>query len=179
MLHLLQTIRRRSQDPDPGNRQESAHGLCVMKSPLDGYGCFATVRFPKNSAIAEYAGERITHSEAMRRMRGHDGNGISELDADCYIDANVKGNNTRYINHSCEPNAEAIIIDGFMIISALQDIMPGEEITVDYLNSFADDRSVCRCRTSSCRQRTVKKRCLECLGRTQKQQVPLRRFPER
>jgi SET domain-containing protein len=51
-------------------------------------------------------------------------------------------NDTQYINHSCEPNANAFSIDGFIIIFALRDTLPGEEITVDYLNSFAEDQSV-------------------------------------
>jgi uncharacterized protein len=135
------------------SRERLAHGLSVMRSRLDGYGCFATVRFPKGSAIAEYAGERITCREAMHRMRGPGGKCISELDPDCYIDGTVNGNGTQYINHSCEPNADAFIIDGFIILFALQEILPGEEITVDYLNSFEEDRSVCHCRTASCRQR--------------------------
>ena len=71
-----------------------SHGLSVMKSPLEGFGCFATIHFPKNSPIAEYAGERITRREAMRRMRGPGGKRISELDADCYIDGSVEGNGT-------------------------------------------------------------------------------------
>lgn len=129
-------------------------GVSIMKSTLNGLGCFATVRFLKDSAIAEYAGERITHVEAMLRMRGPHGECISELDADCYIDGSVNGNDTQYINHSCEPNADVFIVDGIMIIFALRDIPPGEEITVDYLNSFEEDQSLCRCRTASCRQRT-------------------------
>jgi len=138
-------------------REKLARGLSVMKSPLDGFGCFATVRFPKDTAIAEYAGERITHREAMRRMRGPGGKRISELVADCYIDGSVDGNDTQYINHSCEPNADAFIVDGFMIVFALQEILPGEEITVDYLNSFEEDRTVCQCHTASCRQRIDQK----------------------
>ena len=77
---------------------------------------------------------------------------ISELDADLYVDGSVDGNDTKYINHSCEPNADVFIIEGLMIVFALQEIVPGEEITVDYLNSFAEDLSVCQCRTSSCRR---------------------------
>lgn len=127
--------------------------MSVLKSPLDGVGCFANIRFLKNSPIAEYAGERITRSEAMWRMREAAGKRISELDADCYIDGGIGGNDTQYINHSCEPNADVIIINGFIIVFALQDILPGEEITVDYLNSFEQDLSVCKCRTPSCRQR--------------------------
>jgi uncharacterized protein len=126
--------------------------LSVKKSRLHGFGCFATVHIPKNCAIGEYAGQRITRTEAMRRMRRPGVKRISELDADLYIDGSVAGNDTKYINHSCEPNADVFIIDGLMIIFALQEIVPGEEITVDYLNSFEEDRTVCKCRTASCRR---------------------------
>jgi SET domain-containing protein len=44
-------------------------------------------------------------------------------------------------------------MDGFMILFALKEILPGEEITVDYLNSFEEDRTVCYCGAASCRQR--------------------------
>jgi SET domain-containing protein len=131
-------------------------GLSVMKSPIHGLGCFATARFPKNSAIAEYAGERITRTEAMQRMSRFGVKRISELDADLYIDGSVEGNDSQYINHSCEPNADVFIIDSFMIVFALREIVPGEEITVDYLNSFEQDRTVCQCGAASCRQRINK-----------------------
>jgi uncharacterized protein len=130
--------------------------LSVMKSPIHGFGCFATARFPKNSAIAEYAGERIARTEAMRRMSRFGVKRISELDADLYIDGSVDGNDSQHINHSCEPNADVFIIDGFMIVFALREIVPGEEITVDYLNSFEEDRTVCQCGAASCRQRISK-----------------------
>jgi SET domain-containing protein len=123
-----------------------------MKSSIHGFGCFATIRFPKGSTIAEYAGERISYQEAMRRMRRHDGKRISELDSDCYIDGSVNGNDTQYINHSCEPNADAFIIDANIILFALKEILPGEEITIDYLNSFEEDRTICNCGADSCRQ---------------------------
>jgi uncharacterized protein len=137
--------------------QKSAHRLSVMKSPLHGFGCFATVRFPKGSSIAEYAGERITYKEAMHRMRRRGGKHISELHADCYIDGSVNGNDTQFINHSCEPNTDAFIVDGFMILFALKEIVPGEEITVDYLNSFEHDRTVCHCGAASCRQKLIRR----------------------
>ena len=135
-----------------GDGERLAIGLSVMKSRLHGFGCFATVHIPKNCAIAEYAGERITRTEAMRRMRRPGVKRISELDADLYVDGSVDGNDTKYINHSCEPNADVFIIDGLVIVFALQEIVPGEEITVDYLNSFEEDRTVCQCRTASCRR---------------------------
>ena len=128
-----------------------------MKSSLEGLGCFATVLFRHNSLIAEYKGEIINYAEAVRRMREGGGRRISELGGNRYIDGGVDGNETQYINHSCEPNADARITNGFMIIFALREIMPGEEITVDYLNSFAEDRTICQCRTPSCRQSIAEK----------------------
>ena len=125
--------------------------LSIMKSPLGGLGCFAKVTFPETSRIAIYAGERITRAEAKQRMKELNGKRISQLDPECYVDGNVDGNETKYINHSCEPNADAHTIDGLIVVYALRTILPGEEITVDYLNSFDEDRTVCQCRTASCR----------------------------
>ena len=155
MLQLLKTAR--PSNSGPVEKPQAMCGLSVRKSPLGGLGCFATVHFPKDSAIAEYAGERITHAEAVRRFTGTSGKQISQLDADYYIDGSVGGNDTKYINHSCEPNADAMVIDRIMIVFALREILPGEEITADYLNSFDHDQTICQCRTASCRkqQRTA------------------------
>jgi len=155
MLQLIQTVHRRKQTiPGEGKTSRS---LSVTKSPLHGLGCFATVRFLKGSRIAEYAGEKISRKEAMRRMKRPNGKRISELEAEWYIDGSVDGNQTQYINHSCHPNADAFVIGGSLFIFALREIAPGEEITVDYLNSFEQDQSVCQCRTASCRQRIIQK----------------------
>src|SRR6267142_6414779 len=143
---------QKSHDPILSREVKMSRGLRVMKSPIDRLGCFAIVRFPKEGVIAEDVGERINHLEAERRMRRSERTRISELDDDCYIDGSVGGNVTQYINHSCEPNANVRVVDGFMIIFPLREIAPGEEITIDYLNSFAEDRSVCRCRSASCKE---------------------------
>ena len=149
MLQLVQSARRRHRYPV--EEPQLMRGLLVMRSALGGLGCFATVHFPKDSPIAAYAGERITHAEAMWRMRGESGKQISQLDTGHYIDGSVGGNETQYINHSCEPNANALVMDRFMIVFALREILPGEEVTVDYLNSFDHDLTLCQCRTASCR----------------------------
>lgn len=155
MLQLVQTARRRHTCPV--EKSQVMSGLAVRRSVLGGLGCFATLHFPKDSAIAEYAGERITDVEAMKRLARTTGKHISQLDTDHYIDGSVGGNETQYINHSCEPNADVLVIDGLMIVFALREILPGEEVTVDYLNSFDHDQTLCQCRAASCRkhQRTA------------------------
>jgi len=155
MLQLIKTVYRR-KETIPGEGKTS-HSLFVTKSPLHGLGCFATVRFLKGDRIAEYAGEKINRKDAMRRMKRPNGKRISEVEAEWYIDGSVDGNETQYINHSCDPNADAFVIGGSLFIFALREIAPGEEITVDYLNSFEQDQSVCQCRTASCRQRNIQK----------------------
>ena len=156
MLQLLNTVQERDHRPIFREWEKSC-SLSIEKSPLHGLGCFATVRFLKGNRIAEYAGEKISRKEAMRRMKRANGKRISELEAEWYIDGSLGGNQTQYINHSCDPNADAFVIGGSLFIFALREIAPGEEITVDYLNSFEEDQSVCQCRTASCRQRIIQK----------------------
>jgi len=153
MLQLIKTVYLRKQTIL--GEGKTSRSLLVTKSPLHGLGCFATVPFLKGHLIAEYAGEKISRKEAMRRMKRPDGKRISELEAEWYIDGRVAGNQTQYINHSCDPNADAFVVAGSLLIFALREITSGEEITVDYLNSFAHDQSVCQCRTVPCRQRMV------------------------
>jgi hypothetical protein len=38
-----------------------------------------------------------------------------------------------------------------LLIFALRDIAPGEEITVDYVSSYHSDRKRCRCHSAHCR----------------------------
>jgi len=155
MPQRTKTLHRRKQTVSRGRKK--SRSLSIQKSPLHGLGCFATVRFLTGNRIAKYDGEKISRNEAMRRINRPDGKRISELEAEWYIDGSVHGNRTQYINHSCDPNADAFVIGGSLVIFALREIAPGEEITVDYLNSFEQDQSVCQCRTASCRQRIIQK----------------------
>lgn len=130
--------------------QKAAFRLTVRKSRIDGKGCFAAVRIAMGSRIAQYAGERITHWEAEQR-RGCGKNRICAVDTEWCIDGSVGGNGTEYINHSCEPNCRSIVAGGEIAVFALRDIAPGEEITVDYLDSDDFARAPCRCQSANCR----------------------------
>lgn len=56
-----------------------------------------------------------------------------------------------YVNHSCEPN---VGIRGNIVLVAMADIAPGDEICFDYAMSDSDDYDefVCACGTPSCRR---------------------------
>jgi SET domain-containing protein len=134
-------------------RVEYAAGLTVKKSSIDGRGCFATTRFLKGRKIAEYVGERISLPEISRRLRGQRRIHICGLDSTWAIDGRQGGNGTQFINHSCQPNCSIRIIRGRILFFALRDIQPGEEILLDYEDSYHSDRKSCQCGASACRGR--------------------------
>ena len=77
------------------------------------------------------------------------------LNDDMVIDAGVKGNFARFINHSCEPNCTTIrwVVHGEdrIGIFALRDIADDEEITIDYSWSPSQvGDQPCYCGTQSC-----------------------------
>lgn len=132
-------------------KQKVADGLRVGPSTIDGKGCFATIFFPKGRKIAELTGERIARSEAARRMRGRRRLRICAIDSYWGIDGSVGGNGTQYVNHSCQPNSYVRILYGHILFFALRDIHPGEEITLDYVESYHGNDKRCRCQAPHCR----------------------------
>ena len=90
----------------------------------------------KGTKIIEYVGERISQKEADRRyddasMKRHH-TFLFALDNGKVIDAAVGGNDARFINHSCDPNCQAIETRSRIFIEALRDIAKGEELFYDY-----------------------------------------------
>lgn len=74
------------------------------------------------------------------------------------IDAGVGGNESRWINHSCEPNCEPREQRGRIYIHALRKIEQGEELLYDYNLEPADRRTKaleklfgCNCGAPTCR----------------------------
>ncbi|WP_375760748.1 SET domain-containing protein [Corallococcus exercitus] len=134
----------------------------LRQSPIQGMGAFATRRIRKGARIIEYIGERITQAEADVRyddesMERHH-TFLFNLDDDTVLDAGTLHNESRYINHSCEPNCQSLIDKGHIHIYALRTIEPGEELTYDYayertpeMDADAESLYVCRCGTPSCR----------------------------
>ena len=132
----------------------------VRASSIQGFGAFATQRIPCGTRIIEYVGERISPKEADARY-AEDGAGpvlLFVVDKRTVIDAGVSGNEARFINHSCEPNCEAVIDSRHIYIEALRTISPGEELSYDYnlTRDQQDDSQTevdysCHCGADTCR----------------------------
>jgi SET domain-containing protein len=130
-----------------------APGIKIGPSAIDGLGCFAAARFAKGRKIAEYIGEKISRREIARRIRGRRRIHICGINSYWSIDGSVGGNGSQYINHSCEPNCYIKVIHGHILFFALRDIISGEEILLDYQDSYHSDRKQCRCGAPNCRRR--------------------------
>ena len=108
----------------------------VRKSPVHGNGVFALRPIGAGDRIIEYRGERISWDEATNRAAERGGpinhTFYFSLADGRVIDGGRRGNDARWINHSCAPNCETEEIQGRVWIKALRDLQPGEELFYDY-----------------------------------------------
>ncbi len=124
-------------------------------------------RIRRGTRIIEYTGEIITDEEADRRYddetmdRHH--TFLFAVDVNHVIDGARRGNDARYINHSCDPNCEAVIEENRVYIDALRTIQPGEELLYDYQyerdgepEESWDRLYACECGAAKCRGTILK-----------------------
>ncbi|MCA1612621.1 MAG: SET domain-containing protein-lysine N-methyltransferase [Acidobacteria bacterium] len=129
--------------------------LTVKKSGIYGKGCFALAHFTARKKIATYAGELVKGSrkiEARLRRQQEVAIKIIRIDENTAVDGAVGGNETAYINHSCDPNAFMRVVPGQKVaIFARRDIRPGEELTINYRDPYHPE--VCKCGAANCRSK--------------------------
>ena len=134
----------------------------IRDSPMQGLGAFATHRIPASTRLIEYAGERITAAEAESKYPDVPGarhhTFLFAIDDGVVVDAGVNGNDARWINHSCDPNCDAVIEDARIWIETLREVRPGEELAYDYAlilterhTPAAKRRYPCHCGAGACR----------------------------
>ena len=121
-------------------------GLRVIRSPIHGYGVVATRDFAPGELIADVDGVLWREDEL------HDDTYCLWMDEGVYLDM---VDQTRWINHCCEPNAEiqGEVVDGvpWARVVALRPIRAGEEITYDY-GFPAHLAEPCGCGAPGCRK---------------------------
>eukprot|EP00375_Theileria_parva_P001767 XP_764442.1 hypothetical protein [Theileria parva strain Muguga] len=118
--------------------------LDVKPSVIHGLGLFATESIPAGEPVVEYVGELIRDVVGDQReelySEGQGGDGscyMFRLDDQYIVDATRKGNMSRFINHSCDPNCLCRIItceNGMkhIVVFAKSELSPGDEVTYDY-----------------------------------------------
>ena len=130
--------------------------------PIQGLGAFATEHIPGGIRLIEYAGERLTPEEAEARYPDDEDDRhhtfLFAIDDDFVIDAAVGGNEARFINHSCDPNCDAVVDGERIWIETIRDVAPGEELAYDYAfvleerhTPAAKRKYPCNCGAATCR----------------------------
>lgn len=141
-----------------GQRKKAGPPLEVQRSGIHGQGAFATRPIRKGRKIIEYTGEHMPWDAASEDPDDPHTFLFGLSDGNQVINAAINGNDARWINHSCDPNCEAIEEDDQVFIYALRDIKPGEELFYDYALQIDEPRSPemekqfqCFCGSPKCR----------------------------
>jgi hypothetical protein len=110
--------------------------LFVARSKIHGLGLFAGEDIEWGRRIAKFQGQPLSIQEVKRRQKFYDSIGFSclmQFSDGRGIDGVIGGNESRFINHSREPNVGALRESEWRIIFySLDDIAEGEELTFNY-----------------------------------------------
>ena len=155
------------------SQNEVCQQLTLTETESKGLGVKTSVDLPQGVYIGEYVGEVISNLLTDLRLKS------TESADNCYIiqyrehlsnsvtmttniDATYKGNITRFINHSCDPNLIIVPIRSDSIIPRLclftcKNVNAGEELCFSYFGkrtTFARDKVLgskpCACNSHNC-----------------------------
>ncbi|KAB0800971.1 hypothetical protein PPYR_05325 [Photinus pyralis] len=138
----------------------SRQSVGVFRSQIHKRGLFCQRDIESGEMVIEYAGEVIRSVLADKRERQYTVIGMGcymfRIDENFVVDATMKGNAARFINHSCDPNCYSKVVEilghKHIIIFALRKIICGEELTYDYKFPFEEDKIPCTCGSRRCRK---------------------------
>jgi len=117
--------------------------IVTRRSAIHGNGVFASIDIPAGTRLIEYKGRLLTQAQSDRQYGGDADSGhtfLFTLNEHYVIDGNREGNSARWINHSCDPNCEAVLIGDAggdprrdrIVIESIRPIACGEELTYNY-----------------------------------------------
>jgi hypothetical protein len=156
MLHSMSNSIAARQDARQIRR------IAVRRSAIHGRGVFALRQLHAEEVLVEYAGERVDWTIAASRPPADpefpDLTYFFDIGDGTVIDGAAGGNSSRWINHSCAPNCEAVDYGGRIFICALRAISAGEELSIDYglmvdgrITRALRERFACLCGAPNCR----------------------------
>ena len=123
----------------------------VRPSPIHGTGLFAAHAIATGEIVAVKGGHVLTRAQ-WTALEPTLGAADIQIADDLFI-APVRPDHRHgsmlYTNHSCDPN---LAIQGQIVLVAMRDIVPGEELTIDWATTDDGDYELaCRCGSPRCR----------------------------
>ncbi|PON99308.1 Histone-lysine N-methyltransferase, SET [Trema orientale] len=131
----------------------------IVKTELCGWGVESAESLNKGDFVIEYIGEVIDDALCEQRLWSMKDKGVHnfymcEIRKDFTIDATYKGNLSRFLNHSCDPNCvlEKWHVEGETRVGvfAARSIKVGEPLTYDYRFVQFGPEVSCHCGATNC-----------------------------
>jgi hypothetical protein len=133
----------------------------IFRTETKGFGLKTLQDLPEGSLIREYVGEVITMPLFAKRTQEYAEEKVEHfyfmsVTPNEIIDATKKGNISRFMNHSCNPNSytERWIVRGRFRIGLLTNrfVPAGTELTFDYqFQRYGKEAQICYCGEDNCR----------------------------
>ncbi|VDI37777.1 histone-lysine N-methyltransferase SETD2, partial [Mytilus galloprovincialis] len=133
----------------------------AFRTDWKGFGLKTNAELPHGDFVMEYVGEVLDYKTFKSRTKQYAKSGESHfyfmaLNADEVIDASYKGNVSRFINHSCDPNCETQkwTVNGVLRVGFFtkKEIPADTELTFDYqFETYGKEAQKCFCGTEKCR----------------------------
>ncbi len=115
-----------------------------------GKAVYAAAGFAQGETVIRFSGRRVSADRVPASMHGH-ADRFVQVTADSFM--GPSGRVDDLINHSCAPNTGLRFGDDGVVLVALRDIAPGEEIAWDYSTTLSQPawRMPCACGSVACR----------------------------
>jgi len=147
----------------------ASDGARVVVRPTGiGRGLFAAVSVQPGETILRVEGRVVNHKVLWRRQGSRFSANCLRFGPETYLDPG--DGPSRFVNHSCRPNAGVRKVGNRLLLFAVKRIGAGSEIVMDYSTTIGDDdiwTMRCKCGQRGCRKiirsfgslpRTVKRR---------------------
>ena len=118
-----------------------------------GRGVFARVGIRKHETLVVWGGVVVTSSQLRLLAKDQRHRLCLQVEKDLFLMSSREGP-ADWVNHSCDPNSG---MSGQIVLVAMREIAPGEEICFDYAmtDSYPYDEFDCACRIAQCRRRVT------------------------
>jgi hypothetical protein len=122
---------------------------CAARKLENGqHGVFALAPIAQGEILSVWGGEIMTRAQVEQMPEKYQ-HYATQVEQDFYL-SGISEDDADYFNHSCNPNAG---MDGQIVLVAMRDIAPGEEICFDYAMTDGSDYDEfeCHCGAPECR----------------------------
>lgn len=123
----------------------------VRPSPIHGTGLFAKQAISTGEIVAVKGGHVLTGAQwaDLEPALGPADIQLAENLFIAPVTQTQRDGSMLYTNHSCDPN---LAIQGQIVLVAMRDVAPGEELTIDWATTDDGDHEMqCRCGSPRCR----------------------------